>query len=135
MKTRTFVSLQFTKTRHLICRAQINNVSANLLIDTGASNSCMNSNLREKFQLQIKGNPFDAAGANQEKMQAIMTRKCKLRLGRHDVGKLGFVLLDLTHINKTLSSQGVKPIEGILGADFLKKNKTIIDYRLRKLWL
>ena len=135
MKIRPFVSLQFTKTRHLICRARINNVCANLLIDTGASNSCINSNLRENFQLYIEGNSFDAAGANQEKMEAFMTRKCELRLGRHDLGKLGFILLDLTHVNRTLCTQGAKPIEGILGADFFKKNKTIIDYSSLKLWL
>ena len=64
-----------------------------------------------------------------------MTAKSKLKLGRHEVGKLGFVLLDLTHINVTLSSQGASPIEGIIGADFLKKNKVMIDYRNRKLWL
>jgi len=44
-------------------------------------------------------------------------------------------LLDLTHINTTLSSQGALPIEGIIGADFLKKNKVVVDYRNRKLWL
>jgi hypothetical protein len=45
------------------------------------------------------------------------------------------VLLDLSHVNQTLDSQGAKPIDGILGADFLIKNKIVIDYRKRKLIL
>ena len=129
------VSLHNTKTRHIICKAHINGVAAQLLIDTGASSSCVHSILEEKFHLRSRGNSFDAAGASQGKMQAFLTRKATLKLGRHDVGKLAFVLLDLSHINETLISQGALPIEGILGADFLKKKKVSIDYRTQKLWL
>lgn len=135
MKARPSVSLQLTKTRHIVCKAHINGVACQLLIDTGASSSCIHSKLQEHFKLRSKGDPFDAAGASKGKMEAIMTAKSKLQLGRHEVRKLGFVLLDLTHINLTLSSQGASPIEGIIGADFLKKNKAMIDYRNKKLWL
>ena len=135
MKSMLSVSLHNTKTRHIICKAHINGVAAQLLIDTGASSSCVHSILEEKFHLRSRGNSFDAAGASQGKMRAFLTRKATLKLGRHDVGKLAFVLLDLSHINETLISQGALPIEGILGADFLKKKKVSIDYRTQKLWL
>ena len=133
MKTQRSVSIQFTKTRHIICKAHINEVAAQLLIDKGASSSCIHSKLQEYFKLRIKGDSFDAAGASQGKMKAILTRKSKLQLGRHEVGKQAFVLLDLTHINVTLETQGATPIEGIIGADFLKKNKVIIDYAKKRL--
>ena len=133
MKTQRSVSIQFTKTRHIICKAHINGVPAQLLIDTGASSSCIHSKLQEYFKLRVRGDSFDAAGASQGKMKAILTRKSKLQLGRHEVGKQAFVLLDLTHINATLETQGATPIEGIIGADFLKKNKVIIDYAKKRL--
>ena len=132
---RPSVSLQITKTKHIICKAHINGVACQLLVDTGASSSCIHSKLQEQFKLRSKGDPFGAAGAIKGKMEVIMTGKSKIKLGRYEAGKLSFVLLDLTHINQTLSSQGSLPIEGIIGADFLKKNKVIIDYRSRKLWL
>jgi predicted aspartyl protease len=135
MNIRPSVSLQITKTRHIICKAHINGVACQLLVDTGASSSCIHSKLQDHFKLRSKGDPFDAAGASKGKMEAILTRKSKLQLGRYEVGKLSFVLLDLTHINSTLSSQGSSAIDGIIGADFLKKNKAVIDYRMRKLWL
>ena len=135
MKTQRSVSIQFTKTRHIICKAHINGVAAQLLIDTGASSSCLHSKLQEHFKLRIKGDAFDATGASHGKMKAVLTRKSKLQLGRHEVGNQAFVLLDLTHINATLETQGAAPIEGIIGADFLKKNKVVIDYRNRKLSL
>ena len=105
------------------------------LIDTGASNSCIHSELKEHFELQEKGDPFDAAGASEGKMQAVMTLECKIQLGRSFKGKQAFVLLDLNHVNTTLNSQGTVKIDGIIGADFLKKNKAIIDYSLSKLFL
>ena len=92
-------------------------------------------NYRSTLNYEVKGISFAAAGASKGKMEAVLTAKSKIQLGRHEVGKLSFVLLDLTHINTTLSSQGALPIEGIIGADFLKKNKVVVDYRNRKLWL
>ena len=127
------ISLKFTKTKHLLCRARINGFSASLLVDTGASNSCIHNGLKEQYKLRTKGDPFDASGASEGKMTALMTRKCELFLGRHKVGNHSFVLLDLNHVNKTLQSQGGKQIDGILGADFLIKKKILIDYRERKL--
>jgi hypothetical protein len=50
-------------------------------------------------------------------------------------GNQAFVLIDLNHVNATLNSQGAVRIDGIIGADFLKSNKAIIDYSLRKLFL
>ena len=133
MKTKRSVSIQFTKTRHIICKAHINGVAAQLLIDTGASSSCIHSKLQEHFKLRIKGDAFDATGASHGIMKAVLTRKSKLQLGRHELGKQAFVLLDLTHINATLETQGTAPMEGIIGADFLKKNKVVIDYDKKRL--
>jgi predicted aspartyl protease len=118
-----------------LCKAKINGKTAKLLIDTGASNSCIHSELKEYFNLKEKGDPFDAAGASEGKMQAVMTLECKIQLGRSFKGNQAFVLIDLNHVNATLNSQGAVRIDGIIGADFLKSNKAVIDYSLRKLFL
>ena len=137
LKTKGYTSIRLkkTKSQHLVALLEVNNTEGLFLIDTGASSSCVHSILEEKFHLRSKGDSFDAAGANKGKMRAFLTRKATLKLGHHDVGKLAFVLLDLSYINETLISQGTLPIEGILGADFLKKKKVSIDYRTQKLWL
>lgn len=135
MKSKFFVRISFSNTKHLLCKAKINGKVAILLIDTGASNSCIHSELEEYFELQTKGDPFDAAGASEGKMEAVMTSECKIQLGRSFRGKQAFVLLDLNHVNMTLDSQGSKKIDGIIGSDFLKRNKAIIDYSQQKLFL
>ena len=39
----------------------------------------------------------------------------------------------MNHINNALSQKKVDPIDGIIGADILKKSKAILDYKSNKL--
>jgi len=134
MKKKFYCKLRVTKTKHLWCAARINGKNAVLLVDTGASNSCIHSELQEHFELILKGEPFDAAGASAGKMKATLTSKCKLELCKDSSDKHAFVLLDLNHVNQTLQNQGARKIDGILGADFLKRKKAVIDYGERMLY-
>ncbi len=129
------VKLKLTKTRHLICQARINGFKAVLLIDTGASNSCIALSEKERLKVEEKGDPFEASGAGKDKVKAVLGNQCKLILGRHTVGKQSFVLLDMQHINATLKHENTSHIDGILGADFLKQSCAIIDYRSKILAL
>ena len=129
------VKLRVTKTRHLVCQARINGHNATLLIDTGSSSSCIALSNKEKFNVREKGDAFQASGAGKDKVKAVLGHECELVLGRHNLGKQSFVLLDMQHINTTLIHENAKPIDGILGADFLKKNRVLIDYRHKKLSL
>jgi hypothetical protein len=129
------VRLKLSKTKHLICPSRINGIKAILLVDTGASSSCIALSEKERFKLSEKGTAFEAAGAGKDKVKAILSQRCHLILGRHSMGNQSFVLLDMQHINNTLAHENVAPIDGILGADFLRKNKAIIDYGTKTLEL
>tara|TARA_B100001559_G_C16388772_1_gene570152 strand:- start:256 stop:711 length:456 start_codon:yes stop_codon:yes gene_type:complete len=122
------VKLYKIKTQHLICFGSINNVKATFLIDTGASNSCISIENIDVYDLKTEGEKFEASGASDKKMEAILSKECKFKLGRFSMKKQKFVLLDLNHINSLLESQNVKKINGIIGAEFLKATKAIIDY-------
>ena len=39
----------------------------------------------------------------------------------------------MSHINNALSQKKIDPIDGIIGADILKKSKAILDYKSNKL--
>lgn len=129
------IKLYKIKTQHIICYGKINDVTACFLLDTGASNSCFAMANKELYKVQTKGTGFEASGASEEKMKAILTHSCKFKLGRFKMKDRSFVILDLNHINSTLKSQGVKKIDGILGADFLIRTKAIIDYENLSLFL
>jgi len=51
------------------------------------------------------------------------------------MGEQSFVLLDMQYINATIVKEGGKTIDGILGNDFLRKHKVIIDYSKKKMML
>jgi hypothetical protein len=88
---------------------------------------------KNNFNILEKGDPFEAAGAGEDKMKAILANKCSLFLGRHLIGQQSFVLLDMQHLNATLVKEGVDKIDGILGNDFLRKHKVIIDYAEKRM--
>ena len=129
------VKLYKIKTQHLICFGSINNIKATFLIDTGASNSCISLENIDVYDLKTEGEKFEASGASDKKMEAILSKECKFKLGRFSMKKQKFVLLDLNHINSLLESQNVKKINGIIGAEFLKAAKAIIDYDNLNLFL
>tara|TARA_B100000287_G_C20600594_1_gene767922 strand:+ start:201 stop:656 length:456 start_codon:yes stop_codon:yes gene_type:complete len=129
------VKLYKIKTQHLICFGSINNIKATFLIDTGASNSCISLENIDVYDLKTEGEKFEASGASDKKMEAILSKKCRFKLGRFSMKKQKFVLLDLNHINSLLESQNVKKINGIIGAEFLKATKAIIDYDNLNLFL
>ena len=41
----------------------------------------------------------------------------------------------MNHINQVLGEKKIDSIDGILGADILKKSKAILDYKSSKLYL
>lgn len=129
------VKLYKIKTQHLICFGSINNVKATFLIDTGASNSCISLENIDVYDLKTEGEKFEASGASDKKMEAILSKECRFKLGRFSMKKQKFILLDLNHINSLLESQNVKKINGIIGAEFLKAAKAIIDYDNLNLFL
>lgn len=129
------IKLYKIKTQHLICFGSINDIKAIFLIDTGASNSCLSLENKNLYNLKTQGEKFEASGASDKKMEAILSRECKFKLGRFLMKKQKFVLLDLNHINSLLESQKINKIDGIIGAEFLKTNKAIIDYENLNLFL
>ena len=48
---------------------------------------------------------------------------------------INLITFNMNHINKALSEKKVDPIDGIVGADVLKKSKAILDYKSNKLYL
>ncbi len=57
------IKLKFTKTNHFEIKASINGVTGRFILDTGASNSCIDINLAKKFKLTLKDSDTKAAGA------------------------------------------------------------------------
>lgn len=131
----TKIKLHLTKTNHFEIKVSLNNIKGVFILDTGASNSCVGFEAIETFKLKVKDSEIKAAGAGATDMLTQISKKNKLKIGKWKNDKIALILFNLAHVNTALLSHNSKPIDGIIGADILKKGKAIIDYDKRVLYL
>ena len=131
----TKVKLKFTKTNHFEIKAIINGVKGLFILDTGASNSCVGFEATKTFKLIATDSPIKAAGAGAIDMLTQVSSKNTLKIGKWKKEKVALILFNLTHVNTALINHNSKPVDGIIGADILKKAKAIIDYEKKYLYL
>ncbi len=123
------------KTNHYAIKAYINGVKGRFIVDTGASNTCVDFDSAERFKLTAKVSETKAAGAGATEMDTKEAIDVRIRIGKWKYHALHLVLLDLSHVNTALVNHNAKPVAGIIGADVLKRGKAIIDYNKNRLYL
>ena len=128
------VKLIFLKTKHYLIEAKVNSVNGKFILDTGASNSCICTSLENKFNVISKESKEKASSANSEMTNTKISKSNAIQIGKWE-DKIDIISFDMNHINNALSQKKVPPIDGIVGADALKKSKAVIDYESNKLYL
>lgn len=131
----TKIKLKFTKTNHFEIKAIINGVKGKFILDTGASNSCIGFDSAKDFNLKVEDSEVKAAGAGAVDMLTQLSKKNVIKIGKWKKDKVALILFNLTHVNTALTNHNSNPVDGIIGADILKKGKAIIDYQKKYLYL
>ncbi|WCO01930.1 retropepsin-like aspartic protease [Psychroserpens ponticola] len=131
----TKIKLHLTKTNHFEIIAKINGKKGLFILDTGASSSCVGFEAIDTFNLKAKDSDIKAAGAGATDMLTQISKKNKLKIGKWKKDKVALILFNLTHVNAALTNHNSKPVDGIIGADVLKKGKAVIDYEKKYLYL
>ena len=122
------IKFKLSKTQHLLVKAKINGIEGNFILDTGASNSCVDFAGITHFELSAADSDTRAAGAGGTGMLTQTSLKNTLKMGRWKNKSFGLVIFDMSHVNEALRQYKAKPVHGIIGADVLIKGKAIIDY-------
>ena len=122
------IKFKISKTQHLLIKGRINGIEGNFILDTGASNSCVDFEGIGLFELSAADSDTKAAGAGGTGMITQTSLKNTLRLGRWTTKNFGLVIFDMSHVNDALREYKARPVHGIIGADILLKGKAIIDY-------
>ncbi|MEA1784539.1 retropepsin-like aspartic protease [Arenibacter sp. GZD96] len=135
LKKYTKVPLVLTATNHFEIAASINGVKGRFILDTGASNTCVGFDKILFFNLVPKNSEIKAAGAGAVNMETQIATKNKIKIGKWKQTHLSIVLFDLVHVNEALLNHKALPVDGIIGADILKKAKAIIDYNQKCIYL
>ena len=131
----TSINLKKTSTNHYQLEATINNIKGLFILDTGASNTCSDLTQLEKFKLISETSEIKASSATDLMQETKVSNKNKLEIGKWVNNSCSLVLFDLNHINSALSEREIQKVDGIIGADTLKKGKAIIDYEKSRLYL
>jgi predicted aspartyl protease len=129
------VPLDLTATDHFEIIAKINGITGRFILDTGASNTCVGLDKIEYFELVSKNSKIKAAGAGATNMETQISTKNTIEIGQWSQEKVKLVLFDLVHVNEALISHKAQPVDGVVGADVLKKGKAIIDYDKKCVYL
>lgn len=129
------VKLKFTKTNHFEMKATINGIRGHFVLDTGASSSCVGFEAIERFNLKVKDSEIKAVGAGASGMETKISKSNSLKIGRWKKERVALILFNLTHVNEGLIQHEAEPVDGIIGADILKKGKAVIDYEKKYLYL
>ena len=128
------VKLKLLKTNHYLLKACINGVEGKFILDSGASSSCMCLSLENKFKIDSKKNKIKASSATSNMEDTRLSKNNTSKIGKWR-STINLVSIDMTHINRVLSEKETESVDGIIGADVLKKSKAVIDYESNKLYL
>jgi predicted aspartyl protease len=129
------VKLKLTKTNHFEIGAIINGIKGRFILDTGASSSCVGFEAIEHFNLKVVDSEIKAVGAGASDMVTKLSKSNTLKIGKWQKQRIPLILFNLTHVNQGLLNHNADAVDGIIGADILKKGKGIIDYDKKYLYL
>ena len=137
LKKSGYLSISFKrlKTNHIQVKAEINSVKGVFIIDTGASNSCIDLKLCDFYNIIYEKSSEKASSATDQISNTMISKKNQIKIGKWFKKNMTIVLFDMTFINRTLNEHGIDSVSGIIGSDLLKKGKAIIDYSENKLFL
>lgn len=129
------IPLKKLKTGHYKVEVKVNGESGYFILDTGASSSCIGFTSVSRFIMHTEESEVKAAGAGAINMETHIANNNHFTIGKKAKNNMSFVIFDLGHVNEALSHVQEDPVQGILGADFLKESKAVIDYGRNVLYL
>ena len=122
---------------HLQIKVKLNNKIANMLIDTGASRTVFDKKRIEKYvgTKKLQSHYHHASGLGTNKMETFICTIESFKIGTLQIKNYETGILDISHVNTSYKMLKLKPIDGVIGSDLLKKYKGVINYHGKTLTL
>lgn len=116
-------------------KARLDGEPARLIVDTGAAQTILAREGASRFCAELVESPNVVAGLTDSGQNFATGKIKKLRAGRVMIPNVAFLALDLDHINKSLEAHGGARVDGLIGADVLRRRSAVIDYAGSALFL
>ena len=135
MKKENTISFKLTNSNHILIECYINYVSGIFIVDTGASNSCINYLSASKFNIEFEVSNEKASSATDEINEIFTSKKNIIKIGDFQKNDFDLVLFDMTFINNSLKEKGVSAVDGIIGGEILNELNACINYKKKEISL
>ncbi|MCQ2284549.1 MAG: retropepsin-like domain-containing protein [Bacteroidales bacterium] len=117
---------------HTLVKGHVAGKTIRIVLDTGASHSCMDTAYAQALlpQLQTQLHDGVTAGIGGDDFEVRIADVPEFKLGHFYLPMYeNMALLDFSYINQAYLRLKQKPIQMILGNDFFVAHKAIIDYQ------
>ncbi|MDC3079119.1 retroviral-like aspartic protease family protein [Flavobacteriaceae bacterium] len=129
------VRLLTLPTNHYVVIATLNGTEGRFILDTGASTTCVSTELATHFHLNSKPSEEKASSASDNELDTEVAHHNELLIGSWSSKRRPVVLFDMQAVNHALQKHHIKTVDGIIGADILQSVNAIIDYKNDWLYL
>ena len=124
------VPLQKNGVGHFELSGKFNGKPARFILDTGASQTVLDKERAQGFDLAYETETQTAGGLGTASFETSISKNNTLEIDKLSLNDITVAALDLSHVNKALISQDAEPVDGVLGADVLSRTNAIINYGL-----
>ena len=131
----TRVRLLTLPTNHYVVTATLNGTLGRFILDTGASTTCVSTELATHFHLNPKPSEEKASSASANELDTEVAHHNELLIGSWFSKRRPVVLFDMQAVNHALQKHHIEKVDGIIGADILQSVNAIIDYKNDWLYL
>ncbi len=115
--------------------ANVNGRKALWLVDTGAAITLLDTAISRQAGIKLNHTEFTVGGAGGGRRRIDIGVVDNLRLSSVRVRSAVIAISDISANNAALQEQGKPPIDGYLGADFLRERGAVIDCAQMQLYL
>jgi hypothetical protein len=115
--------------------ANVNGRKALWLVDTGAAITLLDAAISREAGIKLNHTQFSVGGAGGGRRRIDIGIVDNLRLSSLRVHSAVIAISDISANNAALQEQGKPPIDGYLGADFLREKAAVIDCAQMQLYL
>ncbi|MBR9832636.1 hypothetical protein GYB57_10865 [bacterium] len=121
---------------HLLVKVEVNSFRVNLVLDTGASKSVLDSNSIDLFLVdQIHDTDEESTSIGNTTLRSQKALIEELKFGGITLWNKMVNVLDLSNVIHVYESLSLPLIHGILGADLLQEMNAVVDFKNKTLML
>lgn len=113
---------------HIFISVIINDVSRDILIDTGASRTVFDIQSITEHPEDVDAEEIISSGLGPGKIDTLSGMLKNFSIGEHTWKNVHAIFMDFSHINEMYKKISAKQIAGLVGGDFLFSTKAKINY-------